>query len=260
MANTPVVVLDDTLTNIANAIRGKNGSSNKYKPGQMAGAIDNIPAGGLGIPREVIDGVYKIPEVTSFSLPSNATNVGKYALAYAFYSCPSLTSVDLSSLTKVSGEQALYRAFDGCTSLTSVDLSSLTTVNGDNALAYAFVDCTSLTSVDLSSLTTVDRQAVFKYAFSGCTKLTSVNFSSLANLVGQSSFRYAFYNCSSLASLSFPALKESSFKFEVSQFDSMLSGVTGCTIHFPAAIRAKIETLTGYPNFGGTNTTVLFDL
>ena len=51
MANTPVVVLDDTLTNIANAIRGKNGSSDKYKPGQMANAIDNIPAGGIGIPR-----------------------------------------------------------------------------------------------------------------------------------------------------------------------------------------------------------------
>lgn len=27
-----------------------------------------------------------------------------------------------------------------------------------------------------------------------------------------------------------------------------------------AAIQAKIETMTGYPNFGGTNTTVLFDL
>ena len=260
MANTPVVVLDDTLTNIANAIRGKNGSSDKYKPGQMADAIDNIPAGGLGIPREVSNGVYRVPEITSFSLPSNATDVGQNALRYAFDSHPSLTSVDLSSLTTVSGEMALYKAFNGCTALTSVDLSSLTTVNGYNALAYAFADCTSLTSVDLSSLTTVDSQAVFKYTFSGCTKLTSVNFSSLANLVGQSAFRYAFYNCSSLTSLSFPALKADSFKFEVSQFDSMLSGVTGCTIHFPAAIQAKIETMTGYPNFGGTNTTVLFDL
>ena len=60
MANTPVVVLDDTLTNIANAIRGKNGSSNKYKPGQMADAIDNISAGGIGIPRDVINGVYQM--------------------------------------------------------------------------------------------------------------------------------------------------------------------------------------------------------
>ena len=233
MANTPVVVLDDTLTNIANAIRGKNGSSDKYKPGQMADAIDNIPAGGLGIPREVIDGVYKIPEVTSFSLPSNATNVGQYALAYAFYSCPSLTSVDLSSLTKVSGEDAFYEAFYNCTALTSVDLSSLTTLSGRNALASAFDVCTALTSVDFSSLTTVS---------------------------GYHALYNTFSRCNSLTSLSFPALTVSGLQYGSSQFDNMLYGVTGCTVHFPAAVKAKIEATSSYPNFGGTNTTVLFDL
>lgn len=233
MANTPVVVLDDTLTNIANAIRGKNGSSDKYKPGQMAGAIDNIPAGGLGIPREVSNGVYQIPEVTSFSLPSNATDVGKYALAYAFYSCPSLTSVDLSSLTSVSGEDAFYEAFYKCTALTSVDLSSLTTLSGRGALESAFDACTALTSVDFSSLTTVS---------------------------GYNSLYSAFSRCSSLTSLSFPALTVAGLQYGSSQFDDMIRGVTGCTVHFPAAVKAKIETTAGYPNFGGTNTTVLFDL
>lgn len=233
MANTPVVVLDDTLTNIANAIRGKNGSSNKYKPGQMAYAIDNIPAGGLGIPREVSNGVYQIPEVTSFSLPSNATDVGKYALAYAFYSCPSLTSVDLSSLTSVSGEDAFYEAFYKCTALTSVDLSSLTTLSGRGALESAFDACTALTSVDFSSLTTVS---------------------------GYNSLYAAFSRCSSLTSLSFPALTVAGLQYGSAQFDDMIRGVTGCTVHFPAAVQAKIETTAGYPNFGGTNTTVLFDL
>lgn len=233
MANTPVVVLDDTLTNIANAIRGKNGSSDKYKPGQMADAIDNISAGGTGIPRDVIDGVYKIPEVTSFSLPSNATNVGPNALAYAFHSCQSLTSVDLSSLTKVSGEDAFYEAFYNCTALTSVDLSSLTTLSGRNALAYAFDVCTALTSVDFSSLTTVS------------------GYHALSN---------TFSRCNSLTSLSFPALTVSGLQYGSSQFDNMLYGVTGCTVHFPAAVQAKIEAMYEYPNFGGTNTTVLFDL
>ena len=288
MANTPVVVLDDTLTNIANAIRGKNGSSDKYKPGQMADAIDNIPAGGTGIPREVVDGVYKIPEITSFSLPSNATDVGLNALYLAFANCTSLASVDLSSLTTVSGKHAFYSTFQKCANLTSVDLSSLTTVSGEESFSGAFNGCTSLTSVNLSALTTVDAslaflnsfngctsltsvdlssltnasgyQASFKYAFSGCTKLASVNFSSLAKLGGQSTFYYAFSNCSSLTSLSFPALTADSFAYEVNQFNNMLSGVTGCTVHFPAATQAKIETMTGYPNFGGTNTTVLFDL
>lgn len=233
MANTPVVVLDDTLTNIANAIRGKNGSSDRYKPGQMANAIDNIPAGGLGIPREVSNGVYQRPEITSFSLPSNATDVGKWALKYAFDSYPSLTSVDLSSLTTVSGEQAFYNAFYNCKSLTSVDLSSLVTVNGNRALSFAFYACSALTSVDLSSL---------------------------VNVTGYMSFYNTFSACSSLTSLSFPALTVSGLGFGGTQFDNMLNGVTGCTVHFPAAVQAKIETMTGYPNFGGTNTTVLFDL
>ena len=233
MANTPVVVLDNTLTNIANAIRGKNGSSDKYKPGQMAEAIDNISAGGTGIPREVSNGVYKIPEVTSFSLPSDATDVGQNALAYAVYSCPSLTSVDLSSLTSVSGENAFYEAFYKCTALTSVDLSSLTTLSGRNALASAFDVCTALTSVDFSSLTTVS---------------------------GYHALYNTFSRCNSLTSLSFPALTVSGLQYGSSQFDNMLYGVTGCTVHFPAAVQAKIEATSGYPNFGGTNTTVLFDL
>ena len=234
MANTPVVVLDDTLTNIANAIRGKNGSSDKYKPGQMADAIDNISAGGTGIPREVIDGVYKIPEIaTSFSLPSDATNVGPNALAYAFHSCPSLTSVDLSSLTAVSGENAFYEAFYNCRSLTSVDLSSLTTLSGRGALEYAFDVCTALTSVNFSSLTTVS---------------------------GYHALYNTFSRCSSLTSLSFPALTVAGLQWGSAQFDNMLYGVTGCTVHFPAAVQAKIEATSGYPNFGGTNTTVLFDL
>ena len=182
MANTPVVVLDDTLTDIANAIRGKNGSSNTYRPGQMADAIDNIPAGTLGIPREVSQtGVYRPPEQNfTFSLPSNATDVSS---------------------------SALNAAFQGCTGLTSVDLSSLTTVSGSKAFGYAFQGCTSLTSV------------------------------------------------------SFPALTTSSFGTATNQFDNMLVGVTGCTVHFPAAIQSTIGNWSSVQNgFGGTNTTVLFDL
>lgn len=40
-----VVITESNLTNIANAIRGKNGSSDQYTPAQMATAIQNIPTG-----------------------------------------------------------------------------------------------------------------------------------------------------------------------------------------------------------------------
>lgn len=266
MAN-PVVVLDDTLYDIADAIRSKNGSSDTYKPSEMPSAITAIPSGGggVGIPREVsATGVYGFPAQSFvFSLPSGATDVSSYALARALYGCASLTSVDLSSLTTVSGEYAFNYAFYGCTSLTSVDLSSLTAVSGTGAYAFssAFQNCANLTSVDFSSLTTVSAGNAFRYAFQESTSLTSVSFPALSVLGETSVFFRAFYKCTSLTSLSFPALTTSSFGSYTNQFSNMLYGVTGCTVHFPAAIRNTIGSwadVTG--GFGGTNTTVLFDL
>lgn len=44
MAN--VLVEENSLTAIANSIRGKNGTTNTYKPGEMAAAINAIETGG----------------------------------------------------------------------------------------------------------------------------------------------------------------------------------------------------------------------
>ena len=41
-----VLVNENNLTNIANAIRGKNGSTDTYKPSEMAAAITAISGGG----------------------------------------------------------------------------------------------------------------------------------------------------------------------------------------------------------------------
>lgn len=42
-----VLVTEDYLEDIADAIRGKLSSSDTYTPGQMAGAIESIPTGGI---------------------------------------------------------------------------------------------------------------------------------------------------------------------------------------------------------------------
>ena len=249
----------------------------------------NVSGGeSVGIPREVSSGgIYRMPaDNFTFSLPANATNIGSYALAYAFYGCTKLTSVDLSSLTEASlcaltyafynctgltsvdlsslttaYGSALSRAFSGCTKLTSVDLSSLTTASNGSTLNRAFYGCTKLTSVDLSSLTTVSSSSALSNAFYGCTNLTSVNLSSLAIMGGSQSLDSAFSRCTSLTSLSFPALTTSSFGSATNQFNNMLSGVTGCTVHFPASIQSTIGGWSSVKGgFGGTNTTVLFDL
>lgn len=53
MAN--VLVEETSLSNIASAIRGKNGSTAVYKPGEMAAAITNLPTGGSGGDAETIN-------------------------------------------------------------------------------------------------------------------------------------------------------------------------------------------------------------
>lgn len=346
MANTPVVVLDDTLTSIANAIRSKTGGSATMTPGQMPAQIASIPSGGgVGIPREVTSGgVYGRPQAAfAFSLPTGVTSIGESALEYAFYNGSGATSVDFSTVTKASANACEY-AFYFNTGITSVDLSSLTTVEG-YAFCNAFFRCTSLVSVDISSLATVSANAnyAFKCAFQNCTSLTSVNLSSLKDVRGSSTlescfaycsaltsidlsslevlwgtgtglcknmfsqctslasidlsslsratgnnvfenafkqcaittmnfnslsnissskvFLSAFSGCTALTELRFPALTTSSFGSYIDQFNKMLQGCTGVTVHFPAAIQSTIGGWADVTKgFGGTNTTVLFDL
>lgn len=194
--------------------------------------------------------------ITSVDL-SNVTTINMYGLQYAFQSCTSLTSVDLSNVTTIN-KLGLQYAFNDCTSLTSVDLSNVTTVD-IYGLNYAFYGCTSLTSVDLSNLVTVNANTLDS-AFQGCTGLTTMSFDDLSS-IGPSGFQYAFRNCTNLTSLSFPALTTSSFGSLTNQFSSMLRGCSGVTVHFPAAIQSTIGSWSDVTSgFGGTNTTVLFDL
>ena len=197
--------------------------------------------------------------LTSVDL-SNLTNVsGVYGLGTTLRGCTSLTSVDLSKLTDVSGANGLSMLTADCTSLTSVNLSSLTTISGTRSLYGIFYNCTSLTSVDLSNLTNVSGQSGLSSAFRDCTKLTSLYFPRLTTATGGYNFEYMAQNCKYLTEISFPSLYE--FGSKTTAFYNMLDGVTGCTVHFPSNLESVIGSWSDVTSgFGGTNTTVLFDL
>lgn len=127
----------------------------------------------------------------------------------------------------------LAYAFAYCTGITGANLSSLVNIYGIGALAGAFYHCQNLTSVDLSNLTTIDsyEDSALTGAFSYCTSLTTLSFPSLTTVTPNTTFR------------------------------NMLQGVTGCTVHFPSNLQSVIGSWTDVVSgFGGTNTTVLFDL
>lgn len=203
MANTPVVVLGDTMTSIANAIRGKNGSSDTYKPSEMAAAITAIPSGGgIGIPREVSpSGVFQMPSTTfTYTLPANATDIGKDALYEAFREDDAITGLDCGSLTTISGDNAMNQVCYLCRNLASVDLDSVVTVSGGHALQSAFNGSTNLLSFSMDSLTTISGYGALSDVCSACTSLSSVNLRNLKT-VGSRALQNAFNGCFSLKTL-----------------------------------------------------------
>ena len=76
MAN--VIINDTNLTNIANAIREKNGETTSYKPSEMAAAIAAIEGGGGGYVPTDADLRYKAGSVSPFSGGANAWILKEY--------------------------------------------------------------------------------------------------------------------------------------------------------------------------------------
>lgn len=197
--------------------------------------------------------------ITEFNLPNLVTVSGVQSFTNAANKAK-VETVNLGSLKTVSGFSPFIHCFHDCTKLTNVDLHSLETVSGSQAFRYAFIG-TKIISIDLSSLKTVSGELAFGSAFYTVSTLTSVDLSSLDTITGQNAFQYAFSSCTNLTSLSFPALKSTSFGPYTTQFNNMLQGVTGCTVHFPSNLQSVIGSWADVTSgFGGTNTTVLYDL
>lgn len=221
-----------------------------------------------------ISGAVDMSDLTTIS--------GASACTYMFQGCTGLTSVDLSSLTTISGNNACSNMFQGCISLTSVDLSSLTTVNGNSACQNMFYNCTGLTNVDLSALTTLTGVSPCYGMFNGCTGLTIVNLSalttvsainacqsmfagcrgitsadlsSLTTLTGSNACTNMFYGCTSLTTVYIGGTTAIDFGTRTNQFSNMFANTTqNIDVYAPAASQTVIESMSGYPNFGGTGT------
>ena len=122
---------------------------------------------------------------------------------------------------------------------------------------YKFLN-TNVTSVDFSDLEALDAASACEGAFYACT-LASVDFPKLTSIKGSKVLKLAFGRNLHLSSVSFGALGDLGTRTD--QFDDMLEGVTGCTVHFPSALESTMQSWTSVTDgFGGTNTTVLFDL
>lgn len=192
--------------------------------------------------------------LTSVSFPELIT-VNSEVFSYFANNCPNLTTASFPKLQTVTNCTFAY-SFSTNTNLEIIEFPSLVTVN---RFLGTFNYCTKLSSVSFPELTTVTAIHGFDKTFEGDSALTSITFSKLSSIA--SAFNQTFKNCTSLASVSFPALKSTSFGGYNKLGTNMLSGVTGCTVHFPSNLQSVIGSWSDVvAGFGGTNTTVLFDL
>ncbi|MBQ2174282.1 MAG: hypothetical protein II453_04125 [Alphaproteobacteria bacterium] len=210
---------------------------------------------------EVVGGVLTHSTTASTIIDlTGVTEIRKnYMLAYAYENNTAVSgTADLSSVKYIGG-YGCYYMFYGATNITYGDLSSVENVGNTGYSCNSMFVNSGLVTLDLRKLIATNATYVFGTVASGCSYLTTVRLDSLRELWGQNSFNSAFENCTALQVLRFPALKAAGSK--KNYLDNMLAGVTGCVVHFPSNMQSVIGSWSSVANgFGGTNTTVLWDL
>jgi hypothetical protein len=132
--------------------------------------------------------------LTSFTIPSNITSIGRRA----FQNCSSLASITIpESVTDI-----YYHAFSYCTGITSI------TVDPGNGVYDSRYDCNAIIKTSANQLVAGCKNTIIpdnvtrigNYAFLGCSDLTSITIPESVTAIGNS----AFYDCSNLASIEIP--------------------------------------------------------
>lgn len=187
----------------------------------------------------------------------NLQKCGDRCFNNAFARKGSLVEVNFPELISI-GSYCFYNCFN-YDPIIKISFPKLESAPADCFMG-TFANCKQLIEVDFLVLNSI-YQSAFSGAFSACTSLESISFPALNKITSSSCFYNAFRSCTSLKSISFPALDTSSFGSVKNQFNSMLAGVTGCTVHFPASIESTISSWASVQSgFSGTDTVVLFDL
>lgn len=100
-----VAVTETYLTNIANAIRGKNGSSDTYTPAEMATAITNIPSGGESKNIQVVQGTTRTTSSTLTAIGAEMTvsKTGTYDVYWSAFRSTTSSSYTYGTQLYVGG-------------------------------------------------------------------------------------------------------------------------------------------------------------
>ena len=177
-----------------------------------------------------------------------------------FSGCSGITGANIPKATSATSSSACYNMFSN-SGIRFLNLPSFTSSSAGSIFSSMCEGCVYLTDVNISSLERVSAANQLQNMFKGCTSLVTMRYESLLQ-IGSNTLNSTYMNCTALESLWFYVLTTVG---NVNAMTNMLSGCSGVSLHFPKVLDPQsgstvISSLTGYPNFGGTNTTVLFDL
>ena len=189
--------LTDFLTDTANAIRTKKGTTAKINPQNFSSEIASIQTGtdtsdATATADDILLGktAYAKGEKLTGTIETYAGEGGETVSKLASLvdgTITEITAEDLAGATKIADYAFYY-----CTSLTRITIPNSVTTIGRNA----FYNCSQLLSITLNNnITYIDA-----YAFSGCKKITNMVIPDSVNTIGVSSFYY----CSSLKNITLP--------------------------------------------------------
>lgn len=216
-----VLVNESSLTGIANAIRGKNGSTTTYKPSEMAAAITAISGGGSG--PEIPDSAFVISEICDYwdyqgkwdsfiEAYKNKWSTNNITYCQFMFKSSNLSKIPFDINFGINHVN-LTHIFADCYNL--IETPKLVNLQPEN-LSNLFRNCYRLRTISNDFMTNWNWDYLNKQTsaymgsqsqiFGGCFSLRSIPIDLIANgnpymYYSYSYFYYGFTNCFSLDEL-----------------------------------------------------------
>ena len=165
--------LGNFLTDVANAIREKKGTTDTIQASNFDTEIASIEGGGKYAPRYILFRNYTGQDLTEEINNLDTSNITN--MKEMFYNCSSLSNLDLTGFD-TNNVTTMASMFYNCSKLTSLDLSNFNT-NNVIGISAMFQQCSSLETINLNNFnpTSISTMASMFY---NCSKLTSLDLSS----------------------------------------------------------------------------------
>lgn len=269
-----VILNDTTLTNIANAIRNKNGETNTYLPSEMSQKIMDITTGGGGYNIEFAyaNGDSTLVNKFNTEFDENVTyNLKNFLSNYKYYSEP----VTNGKKIKISNANSMfYGGTKGLATTYSFDVSRFD-MSKCFDISHMFRECSAISNIVGYENWDTKNIRELTYLFYSCSRIKELDLSNwnLDNLITISGSNFDY--CNSLTKLILPDLPKISSTSIFSGYASRIPVLSdfkfkdGCTfcrdmksdvsLNLTCIWQGKTDKIKGcYENFAnsiGENTT-----